>query len=279
MKKKKVLVTGAGGYIGRHVVKTLLDLGMEVSAVDIRLDGIDQRAELIEMSLFDGDEDIYEKLGKPDVCIHMAWRNGFNHAADSHMEDLSAHYTFVKNMVAGGLPSLSVMGSMHEVGYWEGAIDENTPTNPRSMYGISKNALRQAAFLLGENKTNIKWLRAYYILGDDERSGSIFGKIIKWEREGQEKFPFTSGKNRYDFITVDELAKQIACASIQDEVSGIINCCTGKPVSLADRVMQFIEEHNFKIRPEYGAFPDRAYDSPEIYGDATKINKIMSKWS
>ena len=49
---------------------------------------------------------------------------------------------------------------------------------------------------------------------------------------------------------------------MQREVTGIINCCTGQPISLAERVEQFIQEHGLKIKLEYGAFPDRPYDSP-----------------
>lgn len=60
------------------------------------------------------------------------------------MGDLSAHYSFMTAMIDGGLKQLAVMGTMHEIGYWEGAIDENTPCNPISMYGIAKDALRRA---------------------------------------------------------------------------------------------------------------------------------------
>ena len=155
MNKKRVLVTGANGYIGRHVVQALLELGHEVLAADFAFDGIDERAERVETPIFSGDENIYEQLGKPDVCIHMAWRNGFVHNADTHITDLPNHFTFIKNMIAGGLPQLAVMGTMHEVGYWEGAIKEDTPTNPTSLYGISKNALRQMTYLLASG-TNTK---------------------------------------------------------------------------------------------------------------------------
>lgn len=276
--KKRVLVTGANGYIGRHVVSTLLDMGHEVIASDFAFDGVDERAEKSTVSLFSGDADIYEQFGKPDSCIHMAWRNGFVHNAESHLMDLPNHYTFIKNMIEGGLPQLAIMGTMHEVGYWEGAITEETPTNPTSLYGISKNALRQMTFLLADGKdVKIDWLRAYYILGDDEKSSSLFGKIVGWEKEGKATFPFNSGKNKYDFISVEELAQQIAASATQDEVHGIINCCTGNPISLAERVEEFIQEHGFKIRPEFGAFPDRPYDSPGVWGDAEKIQKIMSQ--
>lgn len=65
--------------------------------------------------------------------------------------------------------------------------------------------------------------------------------------------------------------------ALQDEVNGIINCCSGQPMSLGDKVEQFIQEHGFKIKLDYGAFPDRPYDSPAVWGDAEKIHKIMKR--
>lgn len=275
---KTVLVTGANGYMGRHVVKELLDMGCKVLASDFAYDGVDERAIRVEEPIFSGATDIYEKVGCPDVCVHLAWRNGFVHNADSHICDLPSHFEFIKHMIQGGLKHIAVMGSMHEVGYWEGSIDENTPCNPKSMYGIAKNALRQCLFSLPEvNDMCVQWLRAYYIIGDDLRNNSVFSKLVKAEQEGKETFPFTSGKNLYDFISIQELAHQIAKAVTQEEIDGIINCCKGNPVSLADKVEEFIAKNNFKIRLEYGAFPDRPYDSPGVWGNPDKINKILGK--
>ena len=144
---KTILVTGAAGYIGRHVVKKALDMGYRVIASDFAFKGVDERAEFCDVPIFSGDKNIYAALGKPDVCIHMAWRDGFRHNAPSHMKDLSSHVTFLNNMAAGGLSDLTVMGTMHEVGYWEGAIEDDTPCNPLSQYGIAKNALRQSMML------------------------------------------------------------------------------------------------------------------------------------
>lgn len=276
----KVLVTGANGYIGRHVVSCLLDSGHEVTACDLRITDIDNRANIIEENLFGDVTNIFERLGNPDVCIHLAWRDGFVHNSPNHIGDLSSHYKFLTAMIDGGLKHLAIMGTMHEVGYWEGAIDENTPCNPLSMYGIAKNALRQAMILYCKEKDcKLYWLRAYYILGDDSRNHSIFAKLLQADKEGKALFPFTTGKTKYDFISVEELAKQIAIASTQEEIIGIINCCSGNPVSLADRVEQYICENNLKIKLDYGKFPDRPYDSPIIYGDATKIQSILSNYS
>lgn len=272
---KKLLITGAGGYIGRHVVKAALDMGYAVTASDFTFKGIDERATCCDVPVFGGAQDIYRRMGEPDVCIHLAWRDGFRHNAPSHMADLSGHVTFLNNMIAGGLPCLSVMGTMHEVGYWEGAIDENTPCAPQTQYGIAKNALRQSLLLSAAGtRCHLHWLRAYYITGDEAHGSSIFAKIAQAEQDGKKTFPFTSGKNQYDFIDIDDLAKMIVVASVQGQVDGVINVCTGHPLSLAERVEQFLREKQYAIKLEYGAFPDRPYDSPGTWGDPARIRQI-----
>ena len=273
---KKILVTGAAGYIGRHVVKTALDMGYPVIASDFAFKGVDERAEFCDVPLFSGDKNIWQALGAPDVCIHLAWRDGFRHNASSHMKDLSSHVVFLNNLAKGGLPMLTVMGTMHEVGYWEGPITADTPCAPQSQYGIAKNALRQSLLLsLPDTGCLLHWLRAYYITGDEAHGSSIFAKITQAELDGKETFPFTSGQNRYDFIDVDRLAQMIVEASVQDQVNGIINVCTGQPRTLADRVEQFLRDKHYKIRLDYGAYPDRPYDSPGVWGDPARINEIL----
>lgn len=276
---KKVLITGANGYIGRHVVTAALNKGMTVLAADFDFDEVDDRVIQVTHSIFSDDDDLFEKLGSPDVIIHLAWRNGFVHNSETHIEDLANHYHFLQRMVDNGVKQIAVMGTMHEIGYHEGAIDEQTPTNPQSLYGIAKNALRDILFNITQNtETVVQWLRAYYIVGDDARGSSIFAKLVQAEHEGKETFPFTTGKNKFDFINIDVLAKQIVTTISQDEFSGIINVATGLPETLASRVERFITDNDFKIELTYGAFPDRPYDSPGTWADVTTINKIMEKY-
>ena len=274
----KVLVTGSNGYIGRNVVKELLALGHTVIATDIS-DGIfSDNVKFVCKDIFAECETLFEELYQPDVLIHLAWRDGFLHNSEAHLKYLYDHYKFLISMVNKGVKQVVVMGSMHEVGYFEGAIDENTPTNPKSLYGIAKNSLRQTLEVaLKDRNVIFQWIRGFYIYGDDLKSNSIFGKILLADSQGKKTFPFTSGKNKYDFITCEELGFQIAKVASQTEIDGIINCCSGKPVSLADQVENFIKNNNLLIKLEYGAFPDRLYDSPAIWGNSDKIEEILKK--
>lgn len=272
----KYLVTGADGYIGLGVIDELRKRGDEVVATDIRFRH-EKRNDVtyIAANIFNM-EDPYENLGRPDVMIHLAWRDGFKHASDAHMEDLSSHYHFIINMYQGGLRHIVALGSMHEVGYFEGKIDENTVTNPMSLYGVAKNALREALTIYFKDKEDVifQWIRGYYIVKNTVDGCSIFSKIVQAEKEGKNKFPFTTGKNKYDFVEYEDFCRQIAMVAGQEKYVGCINCCSGIPISLADRVERFITENKFNIKLEYGVFPDRPYDSPAIWGDAEIIKKI-----
>ena len=276
--QKTVFVTGAGGYIGRHVVRALCDAGARVLIPEHHAERVDPRAERVAVEIFSGSETIYQELGCPDACLHLAWRDGFVHSSDAHIQNLPLHYAFLRDMMKGGLKQLAVMGTMHEIGYHEGAIDENTPCNPINLYGIAKDALRRCSFLMAAKYgTCLQWLRAYYIMGDDRNNRSVFAKILAAAERGEESFPFTSGKNKFDFIDVRDLAGQIAAVLMQDEVGGIIECCSGTPVSLGERAEQFIRDNKLPIRLQYGAFPEPASESPAVWGSAEKIHEILRR--
>lgn len=272
----KIVVTGANGYLGTGVVHKLCEHNHDVIAVcHSSTDCIDKKAHIVKCDIFELSEP-YEELGQPDILLHMAWRDGFVHNAPSHLEDLPKHFKFLKAMAESGVKQIAVIGSMHEVGFFEGSIKEDTPTNPESLYGISKNALRNLTKLLcKQNNIIYQWLRGFYIVGNTEHGCSIFSKITQSEKEGKKLFPFTTGQNQWDFLDYDVFAEQVAAVVEQSSVNGIINICHGRPEKLADRVERFIKENNYKIKLDYGKFPDRPYDSKAVWGDDSKIRKIM----
>lgn len=272
----KILVTGANGYLGQGIVKTILDNGCTVIATDYETKYVDERAIKKACDIFQINNP-YEFFEKPDVLLHLAWRDGFKHYSNAHIVDLPKHYAFVKNMVESGVQKVAVMGSMHEIGFFEGSIKEDTPCHPVTPYGISKNALRELVQIIAEqNSIDFQWFRGYYIVGHAKFGCSIFSKITEAVANGEKEFPFTLGQNQYDFIDYDEFCLQVAAAISQNKINGIINICSGRPEKLADRVERFIKENEYNITLKYGVFPDRPYDSKAIWGDNSKIEKIIA---
>lgn len=273
----RILVTGANGYLGTGIVEAILNSGNEVIAVDFNTDHVDSRAKKVACNLSEI-ENPYEYFGKPEVLCHLAWRDGFIHYSNAHIDDLPAHYDFIKKMVEAGCKHIAAMGSMHEIGFFEGSINESTPCHPTTPYGIGKNALRDLTVMLcKQNNCVFQWMRGYYIVGNSKFGSSIFSKITAAAEEGKKEFPFTLGQNQYDFIDYPDFCTQVAAVVGQSQEQGIINICSGRPEKLADRVERFIKENNYDIKLQYGVFPDRPYDSKAIWGDSTKIEKILNK--
>lgn len=278
---KRVVVTGANGYIGSHVVIELLRHKDVFSVVASDLE--EQSMTPCEFIGFDilkdaTDDSIYERCGKPDICIHLAWRNGFQHNASLHILDLPHHFAFLKNLADHGTKQFAVAGSFREYGKVNGMVDEKAIVIPDNFYSLAKITLKRALEIcFFEKEICLQWLRPFTVYGDDEKNQSILSKIIKWEKEGKETFPFTDGNEMYDYILVEDLARQIAAIISQTDICGVIDCCSGIPVRLGDKIEEFLTEKGFKIRPEYGVFLNREYDSNVIYGDRRKIEKILKK--
>ena len=106
---KTILVTGAAGYIGRHVVKNALDRGYRVIAADFNFKGVDERAEFCDEPLFSGEPDLYRKLGSPDICICFV---------AVLCLDLSGN----KNERVGNHRQILCMESLHAVGFRHGRL-------------------------------------------------------------------------------------------------------------------------------------------------------------
>jgi len=277
----KVLVTGASGYIGRHVVSKLCDLGHDVVAASRHQHTSrtnDPRVDYKEVDIFSLTNP-FRELGYPDSCIHLAWSNGFTHNSEIHIINIASHYNFIKQMIDGGLRSLSVIGSMHEFGETNGVIEESDSTVPTNEYGLAKMALRKSLlWLTDRSKVDFRWLRLHYIYGDEENGSSVFSKIQAASKLGKPLFAFTDGKDSFDFIHVEEVAKQIAIASLQSKILGEIDCCTGVPRKIGEFALGLIQKNNWKISLEFGAYPRPNTHTREVWGNPERIRKILDAY-
>ena len=90
-------------------------------------------------------------------------------------------------------------------------------------------------------------------------------------------FKTASKASQFDFLDYDDFCTQVAAAVSQSKINGIINICSGRPEKLSDRVERFIKENDYDIKLEYGAFPDRPYDSKAVWGNSQKIEQILEQ--
>ena len=282
---KKILIMGANGYIGSHLTRYMCDQNSkyEVLASGRKNINIDKRASYVAYDIkqeLNDPKQFAQYFGYPDICVYLTWQDGFNHNAMSHMRDLYYHWNFIKQMLDNGLNHLAVMGTFREYGTFRGAAREDLQVTPDNFYVLAKDTLHKAIQLYIDNRhLNVcfQWIRPFSVYGDDELNNSIFSKILQWEKEGKEFFPCTLGVERYDYIHIDETVRQIEAIVSQTEVDGAINCCTGISTSLRNQIESFLKDNKLNIRPQYGAFERRSYDSDEIYGDRSKISTILEK--
>ena len=92
----KILVTGANGFMGHGIIRELSESGNEIIASDFTEFTYDYKNVTSKAgNLFEIDNP-YEYFGKPDILLHLAWRDGFKHASENHINDLPKHYEFLK---------------------------------------------------------------------------------------------------------------------------------------------------------------------------------------
>ena len=130
----KIAVTGASGFIGRHVLTELIKHEANIVAVTRdakRLSDWSGSVRVVEMDIANPAPDNFECLGKPDVLIHLAWDGLPNYKSLHHFEtELPRQYQFLKSMVESGLPSLIVTGTCFEYGMQSGVLSPTMPTKP-----------------------------------------------------------------------------------------------------------------------------------------------------
>ena len=156
----KVAVTGATGFIGRHVLAEL-DTKLVESIALVRPSKSNAlghlRAPFVQFDLHNAPHNAYDLLGRPDVLIHLAWSGLSNVNSLHHFEqEFPAQYRFLKNLIESGLRTLVVAGSCFEYGMLTGSLSENIDPQPVNAYGFAKNALRcQLEYLKTECQFNL----------------------------------------------------------------------------------------------------------------------------
>lgn len=282
---KKVLVTGATGFIGGHVMEELLKQPVSVVASSADASKISakkwfSKVEYVpfDMSSVDDSTDYYAYFGKPDILIHLAWEGLPNYRSAFHTEiNLPRHIHFLHSMIRGGLKDMTVTGTCFEYGMREGLLQEDMDTFPDNFYAKAKDALRKQLeeFQLTYH-FSLKWLRLFYMYGKGQNPNSLLSQLDKALAAGEESFNMSGGEQVRDFMPVENVAAAIVKTALQNRVTGIINCCSGRPVTVKEFVAAYLAGKNKEIKLNLGYYPYPDYEPMRFWGDNSKLKKIIN---
>jgi dTDP-6-deoxy-L-talose 4-dehydrogenase (NAD+) len=277
---RKVALTGASGFVGGYVLTELTKFPVDIVAVTrntSRLADWADRVEVVAMDIADSDVNCYEKLGCPDVLIHLAWDGLPNYMSLHHFEiELPCQYRFLRNLLEGGLPSLTVTGTCFEYGMQSGALSEDMVMLPENPYGYAKHALfRQLSLLQQQHNFNLTWLRLFYMYGDNQPKTAIYSQLKSSIERGDDIFNMSGGEQLRDFLSVSRVAEIIATLALKGENPGAVNVCSGKPISIRSLVEGWQAEHGWSIHLNLGHYPYPDHEPMAFWGDDQRLNHIL----
>jgi len=281
---RKILVTGATGFIGNYVVEALLKqnyhvIASSVSAEKARSFRWFERVTYIQfdLSFFDDGVDYFAFFGRPDTMIHLAWEGLPNYKAAFHYDiNLPRHFSFLSNILRHGLASLSVTGTCFEYGMHEGMLSEDMPSDPANPYAHAKDDLRKKLQQLQQAITfDFKWIRLFYMYGQGQNPNSLLSQLQKALDEKAMSFNMSGGEQVRDYLPVEKVAEYIVMIALQTKLGGIINCCSGQPVSVKELVEAYLRRKNAAIHLNLGYYPYTDYEPMAFWGDIKRLETVI----
>ena len=279
-----ILLTGATGFLGSHLLKTLVSKGYKVvvlkrSTSDMwRLKGFEQT-----FKSYDIDRVPLQKAFEEqpiDTVIHTAWAGVASTDRDNWEVQIENFY-FSKNLidlsVEFGVKKLICLGSQAEYGYYNEKVGEDFLPSPIEAYGSVKlftsHYLRNLA---KKNHINWYWIRIFSIIGENENNSWLLSQVID-SLFANHSIELTEGEQYYDYMYVADFVSAIEkILSAKEENSGIYNLCTGTPIKIKELLCLIADKLNKdKQLLKFGAIPYRPNQNMFMVGKPQKFEKTF----
>jgi dTDP-6-deoxy-L-talose 4-dehydrogenase (NAD+) len=278
----RIAVTGASGFIGRHVLAALaaadVDIVAHARAVPPEL-ASSEEPRWVCFDLARPPVDAYDRLGRPDAVVHLAWQGLPNYLSPRHIEiELPVQEAFLRGLVAAGLRRLVVAGTCFEYGMQSGCLSEDTQAQPSSAYGQAKDMLRRRLEALSEAVPfDLRWLRLFYLYGRGQPKTSLYSLFHAAMARGDGTFDMSAGEQLRDFMKVEEAAASVVGVALKEQAPRIVNICSGAPIAVRDLVERWRTEAGSTIALNLGALPYPTYEPFAFWGDNRRLVEFLKR--
>jgi len=235
----RVFITGATGFIGRHIVGQIRATGHDILEFTLEKDAIESNTKFIQWLYGDlGDIESLKpaiRSFNPEVVIHLAWQgipdyseviSRINLNNSIQLLDFIMEQTDCKKII--------VSGSCFEYGKNKGVCKESDPVQLKSFFSWAKYSLYQYLLLkCNQKEVELIWFRIFYVYGPGQRDGSLVPTLIRALKDG--KAPdIHSPLNKNDFVYVEDIARAFRLAVDMKVETGIYNLGYGISRSVYD---------------------------------------------
>ena len=274
-----VAVTGASGFVGRHVLPALSKRGVDIVA-HARAPSVErQAAGPLRRVGFDLAHvaDAFDRLGRPDIVIHLAWGGLPNYLSRRHVEvELPAQLGFLRGLADAGLTRLVVAGTCFEYGMQSGCLHEEMAPQAVTPYGAAKNELRRGLESLSARAPlDLRWLRLFYLYGDGQSPSSLYSLFRAAVARGAPVFDMSPGDQQRDFMKAEEAGAAIAEVALAPRAPRVINICSGVPVTVRDLVESWRSEMGADIKLNPGVLPYPTYEPFAFWGENRRLAALL----
>jgi nucleoside-diphosphate-sugar epimerase len=279
---KRVLVTGASGFIGRHAVPLLAGQGFEVHAVDLRRGPSASNIIWHETNLLDANQ-VSElvRTVSPAELLHFAWyaEHGKFWSSPLNLDWVAASIGLFKSFVEAGGQRAVFAGSCAEYD-WSGSgplIENEAPCTPRTLYGVCKNATRQVVQSYATQVgISVAWGRIFFLYGPDEHPNRLIPSILRPMLDGNAAC-CRSGDHVRDLLHVHDVASAFT-ALLQSDITGAVNIGSGDAITLGEvsrRAARILGREDLLSVERQPATPE---NPPAIVADVTRLRREVG-WS
>jgi dTDP-6-deoxy-L-talose 4-dehydrogenase (NAD+) len=271
-----IAVTGASGFVGRHVLAALSRRDADVVAHG-RTPGLEHvdtgRRRWVHFDLADAPDDAFDRLRRPDVVIHLAWGGLPNYLSSRHVDsELPAQRRFLRGLLDAGLKTLVVSGTCLEYGMQSGCLHEDTTPLPSNPYGVAKDALRRELEAWRERSPfDLRWLRLFYLYGEGQAPTSLYSQFRAAVGRGDAAFDMSPGDQLRDFMKAEDAGEAIAAVALAPRAPRVVNICSGVPTSVRGLIEGWRADVGARIALNFGALGYPAYEPFAFWGDGGRL--------